>query len=114
MPCPLGWGSASNDTINLARLATQSGLFQVLEAHHGEVKTVNKIRSQVPVVDYLKRQRRYGHLFGAEPDVATLERLQQQADRNIARYSLLAADQDEALAAELMATENVVTAEEVF
>jgi pyruvate ferredoxin oxidoreductase beta subunit len=114
VPCPLGWGSASNDTINLARLATQSGLFPVFEAHHGEVTSVTKIRSQVPVVDYLKRQRRYGHLFGAEPDVATLERLQQQADRNIARYSLLAADQDEALAAELMAPENVVTAEEVF
>lgn len=114
VPCPLGWGSASNDTINLARLATQSGLFPVFEAHHGEVTSVTKIRSQVPVVDYLKRQRRYSHLFGSEPDVATLERLQQHADRNIARYSLLAADQDEALAAELMATENAVAAEEVF
>lgn len=89
VPCPLGWGSASNDTINLARLATQSGLFPVFEARHGEVTSVTKIRRQVPVTAYLERQKRYAHLFGAEPDTDTLERLQAVADRNIRRYGLL-------------------------
>ncbi len=89
VPCPLGWGSASNDTINLARLATQSGLFPVYEAINGEITKVAKIRRQVPVADYLKRQRRFAHLFGAEPAVDDLARLQALADRNIARYGLL-------------------------
>lgn len=89
VPCPLGWGSASNDTIHLARLATQSGLFPVYEAHDGEVTAVTKIRHQVPVTDYLSRQKRFAHLFGKEPDVETLARLQALADRNIARYGLL-------------------------
>ncbi|MBP7972297.1 MAG: thiamine pyrophosphate-dependent enzyme [Candidatus Nanopelagicales bacterium] len=89
VPCPLGWGSASNDTINLARLATQSGLFPVFEARAGEVTAVTKIRQRVPVTDYLKRQKRYAHLFGANPDVDTLAMLQARADRNIARYGLL-------------------------
>ena len=31
VPCPLGWGSASHDTIRLARLAHESGLFPVFE-----------------------------------------------------------------------------------
>src|SRR4051812_6238910 len=37
VPCPLGWGSASNDTIRMARLARETGLFPVFEAERGEV-----------------------------------------------------------------------------
>ena len=36
VPCPLGWGSASHDTIRIARLAKETGLFPVFEAEHGE------------------------------------------------------------------------------
>ena len=92
VPCPLGWGSASNDTIRLARLAQQSGLFPVFEALYGEVTQVSKIRRHVPVEDYLKPQRRFAHLFGKDPDIATLARLQATADRNIERYHLIDAE----------------------
>ena len=91
VPCPLGWGSASHDTIKLARLAHESGTFPVFEAVYGEVTRVNKIRRQVPVEEYLKPQRRFAHLFGKEPDVETLARLQAMADRNVRRYGLLEA-----------------------
>ena len=37
VPCPLGWGSASEDTIKLARLAVETGLFPLFEARDGEV-----------------------------------------------------------------------------
>ena len=37
VPCPLGWGSASKDTIRIARLAKETGLFPVFEAEHGDV-----------------------------------------------------------------------------
>ena len=89
VPCPLGWGSASRDTIRLARLVKETGLFPVFEAEHGDVVAVSKIRRRVPVVEYLKLQRRYGHLFGehGRPDV--IERLQAGADRNIERFGLL-------------------------
>ncbi len=89
VPCPLGWGTASHDTIRLARLAAQSGFFPVFEAERGEVTGVSKIRRQVPVEDYLQPQKRFAHLFGATPDTATLARLQAIADRNIQRYGLL-------------------------
>jgi pyruvate ferredoxin oxidoreductase beta subunit len=89
VPCPLGWGSASHDTIRLARLAHESGTFPVFEAMYGEVASVAKIRRRVPVEDYLRPQRRFAHLFGPEPDVDTIARLQALADRNIARYDLL-------------------------
>lgn len=89
VPCPLGWGSASHDTIKLARLAVESGVFPVFEAERGEVTGVLKIRRQVPVEEYLRPQKRFAHLFGKHPDVATLARLQALADRNIRRYGLL-------------------------
>ncbi|NRF71088.1 pyruvate ferredoxin oxidoreductase [Aquincola sp. S2] len=86
VPCPLGWGAASHDTIRLARLAHESGLFPVFEAIGGELTGSSKIRRQVPVQDYLKPQKRFAHLFGDAPDTETLERLQALADRNIRRY----------------------------
>ena len=89
VPCPLGWGSAPSNTINLARLAQRSGLFPLFEAEHGEVTAVLPIRGQVPVEDYLRPQKRFAHLFGDPPNTQVLSQLQQLADRNIARYGLL-------------------------
>src|SRR6476661_8472832 len=66
VPCPLGWGSASNDTIKLARLARETGIFPVFEAENGEVTKVTRIRHRVPVEEYLRPQKRFAHLFGAK------------------------------------------------
>lgn len=89
VPCPLGWGAASQDTIKLARLARETGLFPVFEAERGEVTAVTKIRHRVPVEEYLRPQKRFAHLFGAKAQPQVLERIQAQADRNIKRFGLL-------------------------
>jgi pyruvate ferredoxin oxidoreductase beta subunit len=89
VPCPLGWGSASHDTIRLARLARETGIFPVYEAEHGEVTAVTKIRRQAPVQDYLLPQKRFAHLFGEPGRPDMLARIQAQADRNIRRFELL-------------------------
>jgi pyruvate ferredoxin oxidoreductase beta subunit len=89
VPCPLGWGAEARDTIKLARLVTESGLFPVFEAERGEVVGVSKIRRQVPVEEYLRPQRRYAHLFGDPPRTDVIARLQAIADANIRRYGLL-------------------------
>jgi len=93
VPCPLGWGSASEATINVARLAMESGLFPLFEAEQGEIIASNKIRRQVPVTEYLKLQRRFAHLFkkgpNGEPDTDRIERIQRMADANIKRFGLL-------------------------
>jgi pyruvate ferredoxin oxidoreductase beta subunit len=90
VPCPLGWGSSSHDTIRLARLVKETGLFPVFEAEHGEIVSVSKIRRRVPVTEYLRLQRRYAHLFGEDGHPQVLERLQGIADRNVERFGLLA------------------------
>ena len=90
VPCPLGWGAAPHDTIKLARLAVETGIFPLFEAEHGEVTNSNKIRRRVPVEDYLKPQKRFAHLFGKTPAVSTLAHIQEAADRNIRKFNLLA------------------------
>jgi len=93
VPCPLGWGSASNATIHVARMAVESGLFPLFEAEHGEVTASHKIRRQVPVTEYLKLQRRFAHLFkkgkDGEIDNQRIDAIQRMADANIARFNLL-------------------------
>jgi pyruvate ferredoxin oxidoreductase beta subunit len=89
VPCPLGWGSASFDTIKLARLARETGIFPVFEAECGEVSAVTKIRRHVPVEDYLKPQRRFAHLFGTPGQPDMLAQIQAEADRNIRRFNLM-------------------------
>ena len=92
VPCPLGWGSDSADTIRVARLAKETGLFPVYEAEYGTVTATSSIRHRVPVEDYLRLQRRFRHLFDSSgvvrrPEV--VERLQALADRNIDRFGLV-------------------------
>ncbi len=89
VPCPLGWGSQSCDTVKIARLATQSGLFPVFEAERGEVVSSTPIRQRVMVEEYLKLQGRYSHLFSPKRRDDVIDRLQAAADRNIKRYNLM-------------------------
>ena len=88
VPCPLGWGSQPCDTIRLARLAVETGLFALFEAEHASITGVTKIRRKAPVEDYLRPQRRYAHLFKPKPDTETLAAIQAIADGNIRKFGL--------------------------
>jgi pyruvate ferredoxin oxidoreductase beta subunit len=88
VPCPLGWGSKPCDTIQLARLAVETGLFPLFEAENGEITGVTRIRRKMPVEAYLKPQRRFAHLFGEQGDTHALAAIQQMADRNIEKFGL--------------------------
>jgi pyruvate ferredoxin oxidoreductase beta subunit len=87
--CPLGWGHASDSSIRIARLAKETGLFPVYEAEHGEVTSVSKIRKRLPVEEYLKPQRRFGHLFSPKKNNEAIARIQEMAERNIRKFGLL-------------------------
>ena len=89
VPCPLGWGAASHDTIRLARLAVESGLFPIFEAEHGVVTASRKIRKMVPVTEYLQPQKRFAHLFSSDEGAQHIAKLQALAARNIVEFHLL-------------------------
>jgi len=89
VPCPLGWGTEARETIHIARMAKETGVFPVFEAEYGELTHSLKIRNKQPVEEYLRPQKRYAHLFGKQPQVETIARLQAMADRNVQKYNLL-------------------------
>jgi pyruvate ferredoxin oxidoreductase beta subunit len=86
--CPLGWGTDSADSVHIARLAVETGLFPVFEAEHGDVTGAATIRRRRPVEDYLRPQRRFAHLFEPEVRHEELARIQARADRNVERFGL--------------------------
>ena len=67
VPCPLGWGSASKDSIRLARLAKETGCSPSSRPSTARSRRSPRSAAGVPVEDYLKLQRRYAHLFGPTP-----------------------------------------------
>jgi pyruvate ferredoxin oxidoreductase beta subunit len=95
VPCPLGWGSEPADTIKVARLAYETGLFPVYEAAYGQVLETSAIRRRQPVEMYLRLQRRFRHLFEPQRRDEVIDRLQEMADRNIEEYDLLDASDTE-------------------
>ncbi|MET9311806.1 thiamine pyrophosphate-dependent enzyme [Kribbella sp. NPDC003505] len=93
VPCPLGWRTASDETIRIARLATETGIFPVFEAVDGEVTDVTRIRRLRPVVDYLRPQGRFAHLFGDTPRDDVISRIQAEADRTVRTFGLTEPDE---------------------
>ncbi|MDM8546248.1 thiamine pyrophosphate-dependent enzyme [Candidatus Venteria ishoeyi] len=90
VPCPLGWGFDGAKTIEVGRLAVQTGLFPIIEIERGGLTGVLPIRNPRPVEDYLKEQGRFRHLFKkndlrAQQELAHIQAI---ADHNIEVYEL--------------------------
>ena len=95
VPCPLGWGSDPAKTIEIARLAVESGLFPLFEAEHGDVVRSTPIRRRVAVDSYLRLQTRFAHLLdGSVAGAEAIARIQVIADKNVARYGLAFTETD--------------------
>ncbi|BAP57989.1 pyruvate:ferredoxin oxidoreductase, beta subunit [Thioploca ingrica] len=88
-PCPLGWGHEGDESITVARLAVQTGLFPLIELERGGLASAMPIRHIRPVTEYLQMQQRFRHLFTDEARAKEeLEHIQAIADHNIEIYGL--------------------------
>ncbi|UCG51593.1 MAG: pyruvate synthase subunit beta [Candidatus Latescibacterota bacterium] len=76
-PCPTGWKTAPEYTIELARLATESHLFPLLEVYDGERWEIAKPQRVRSVADYVKLQGRFRHLKDED-----IEKMQKEVDEN--------------------------------
>jgi len=61
-PCPTGWGSAPERSIEFAKLVVETKVFPLYEVIEGRYIMSRKITKPKPVQEYLKGQRRFRHL----------------------------------------------------
>lgn len=61
-PCPKGWRFEANRTIELAKLAIQTGMWINYEIDEGQKKIDHLPKEFKPVEEYLKTQARFAHL----------------------------------------------------
>lgn len=87
-PCNLGWGIDPEETVEMSRLVVETGLFPLVEYENENLVSVFKPKEIKPVKEYLKKQKRFAHLFSSENE-KILEQIQQLADKNIRKYGLL-------------------------
>ncbi len=85
-PCPPGWRYSSEQTIEIARLATDTNVFPLYEVENGRYRITRKISQAKPVGEYLKGQGRFGHF---RPD--EVAEMQAEVDRRWKRLLALEA-----------------------
>jgi thiamine pyrophosphate enzyme-like TPP-binding len=61
-PCPRGWRYPDEDLMSINKLAVDTCYWPVYEVENGVYK-VNKPVKKVPVVEFLKLQKRFAHMF---------------------------------------------------
>jgi pyruvate/2-oxoacid:ferredoxin oxidoreductase beta subunit len=71
-PCPPGWKSHDDETIELARLAVAARVFPLIEVEDGERWRLTHDPPRQPIEGYLARQGRFRQLTPA--DIETLQR----------------------------------------
>jgi pyruvate ferredoxin oxidoreductase beta subunit len=79
-PCRLGWGYRPEDTISIAQEAVQCCFWPAYEVENGKWRITIKPREKTPVVDWLKKQARFRHLFRPGNE-QLLEEIQAEVDR---------------------------------
>jgi pyruvate ferredoxin oxidoreductase beta subunit len=88
VPCPLGWGTDPKGTIDIARLAVESGLYPLYEIENGKLGKVRTVTKRIPVTEYLRHQTRFRHLFRTPGGEDVLQRIQELADANAEKFGL--------------------------
>lgn len=83
--CPPGWGIDPAASVDVARLAVDTGVWPLKEARDGQVLHTVVPHARRPVEDYLRPQARYRHLFEPVRQEAALAGLQAEVDRYWAR-----------------------------
>ena len=88
--CPTEWKYEESQGINLARLATETCVWPLYEVENGKYKINYKPKEKKPVLEWLKSQGRFRHLF-KEENAGMLEAIQKEVDKDWEELNKLAA-----------------------
>ncbi len=79
-PCRLGWGCAPEHTTQIGRIAADTCFWPLYEVEEGVYKLTYKPKEKKPIVELLKLQDRFKHLFKKENE-ALLTEIQEDIDK---------------------------------
>lgn len=79
-PCNRGWRSRTDDAILLSRLAVETCYWPLYEIENGVIRVSVKPKEKKPLVDFLKPQGRFKHLFAPENEWL-LKQAQEDVDK---------------------------------
>lgn len=80
-PCNRGWRSRNDDAVMLSRLAVETCYWPLYEIENGNLRITVKPKEKKPLVEFLKTQGRFKHLFSPENEWI-LKKAQEDVDRN--------------------------------
>lgn len=75
-PCPLGWYTKPEDSMAHAKYAVETCYWPLYEVTEGILKVNYKPKEKMPILDWLKMQGRFKHLFkpGGEEIIAEFQK----------------------------------------
>lgn len=79
-PCNRGWRSTTDDAISLSRLAVDTCFWPLFEIENGRTRVTYTPKEKKPIIDFLKPQGRFGHLFQTKNEWM-LKNIQEHVDR---------------------------------
>ncbi|MBC7265623.1 MAG: pyruvate ferredoxin oxidoreductase [Coriobacteriia bacterium] len=79
-PCPRGWRIPFDKTVEIAKLAVQTGFWPLYEVEDGVWRQTVKVVNRKPIEEFLRPQGRFKHLF-APGNEALLAEIQADVDR---------------------------------
>ena len=82
-PCPRGWRTKPEDTIEIAKAAVQTGFWPLFEVEDGVWRQTVKVMNRKPIEEFLKPQGRFKHLFKPGNEELLVE-VQAEVDRYFA------------------------------
>jgi pyruvate ferredoxin oxidoreductase beta subunit len=92
-PCPPGWRFPMEKTVEMGRLAIETGAWALYEYENGQLtfnlksgSILEKKVARKPIEEYLSVQGRFSHLFKPSRNETVLATIQQGIDREWERY----------------------------
>jgi len=86
--CHRGWRFPQEKTIDVAKLSVETGYWPLIEVENGVWHFTYKPKQRKPLIEFLKSQGRFKHLF-TEKNKHIIDELQKEVDENWARLEHL-------------------------
>ncbi len=80
-PCVPLWGYPTAETIEIARMGTETNFWPLYEIEEGNYKITYEPKERLAITEFLQSQKRFRHIFQAENKEEIIKQIQNKVDR---------------------------------